>query len=543
MSVHRSVGTNTEEAVQAARDQGRSSLVRCPAHEDSSPSLAVSPGSNQDAVIHCHAGCSTEDVLAAAGLTWADISAPLEERAVANIWTPAGDTTSDLVYTYTDEEGTLLYQVLRTNVTNGDGSLGKRIFQRRPDPDNPGKWKWNMDGVRRVPWHLPALLECVESGNVVHIAEGESCVRALEAVIGAGDVATCNSGGAGKWLDEFEMFFNPGTRVIIYADADDPGRAHARQIRESLIEIGCHVRTVEAPPGSLRNGKPINDVADHLAAGRTLDELLETTPESDAEKARTGVDILDLIRRPKGVTEWAIEGTLAKGERALLVGLEGQGKSVMLRQWATTIAAGLHPFDGTHMEPKRVLYIDAENHPDQVVESWAALVGLCAAHSHPIEPGMLTVLEEWDSERDFTRMEDRLWLLERVHGYRPDVIMVGPLTNVVEGDMGKYETVHALRRAINSTRNVCNSAIVMEHHAPLRGAGEKVREVRPYGNGLFYKWPDFGFAMVPNPDEKGQYEWRRFRGDRVRGRNWPDAVRWGSQAPNSMEFPWMSDVI
>lgn len=536
---NRSTSTSLDEAVDGAKHQGRSTVLRCPAHEDNSPSLSVSPGSNQDAVIHCHAGCSTEDVLAAAGLTWADISAPLEQRETASIWTPAGDTTSDLVYTYHDEDGTLLYQVLRYNAPDG----GKRIFQRSPDPQQvKGPWKWNMDGVRRVPWHLPALIEAVEAGHTIHIAEGESCVRALEAVIGQGEVATCNSGGAGKWDPKFEMFFNPGTRVIIYADADDPGRAHAREIRESLVDIGCHVRTVEAPPGTLRNGKAINDVADHLAAGRTLDELLETTPESDAERARTGVDILDLIRRPRGKTEWAIENTLAKGERVLLVGLEGQGKSVMLRQWAATVAAGLHPFDGTHMEPKRVLYIDAENHPEQVIESWSALVGLCAAHSHPIDTGMLTVLEEWDGERDFTRVEDRLWLNERVNAYRPDVIMLGPLTNLVEGDMGKYETVHALRRAVNSTRNVCNSAIVMEHHAPLRGAGEKVREVRPYGNGLFYKWPDFGFAMVPDPDDKGKYEWRRFRGDRVRGRNWPEAVRWGSQAPNSMEFPWVPDM-
>jgi hypothetical protein len=47
--------------------------ARCPAHEDRRPSLAVAEGVDGWAVIHCRAGCKTEDVVKAMGLRWADL--------------------------------------------------------------------------------------------------------------------------------------------------------------------------------------------------------------------------------------------------------------------------------------------------------------------------------------------------------------------------------------------------------------------------------------------------------------------------------------
>ena len=63
------------DAVHAAR-MGRCSSLRCPAHDDHSPSLSVSPGRNGAVLIKCHTGCPTESVLTSVGLKWADICAP-----------------------------------------------------------------------------------------------------------------------------------------------------------------------------------------------------------------------------------------------------------------------------------------------------------------------------------------------------------------------------------------------------------------------------------------------------------------------------------
>jgi hypothetical protein len=56
------------------RETGHGKYVsRCPAHDDRSPSLAIKEGDDGRVLLHCFAGCETQDVLATIGLTFADI--------------------------------------------------------------------------------------------------------------------------------------------------------------------------------------------------------------------------------------------------------------------------------------------------------------------------------------------------------------------------------------------------------------------------------------------------------------------------------------
>lgn len=47
-------------------------IAKCPAHDDRSPSLAVSE-KNGNVLLHCFSGCAPADVLAAAGLQFSDL--------------------------------------------------------------------------------------------------------------------------------------------------------------------------------------------------------------------------------------------------------------------------------------------------------------------------------------------------------------------------------------------------------------------------------------------------------------------------------------
>jgi hypothetical protein len=47
--------------------------ARCPAHEDDSPSLHVTQADDGRLLVHCFAGCGAADVVAAVGLTLADL--------------------------------------------------------------------------------------------------------------------------------------------------------------------------------------------------------------------------------------------------------------------------------------------------------------------------------------------------------------------------------------------------------------------------------------------------------------------------------------
>jgi hypothetical protein len=524
-----------DDAVQDALD-GKSSVVLCPAHADSSPSLSVSPGTTQPVLLHCHAGCEPDAIIELGGLDWATVCAPLDETArVVGEWTPRG--TASAVYRYVNAEGEVQFEVLRVPLADGK----KTIMQRRPDSHSKSGYTWNLDGVVRVLYRLPEVIAAVAGGHTIHVAEGEKCADALQAVIPEGDVATTNPGGAGKWLTQFSEML-AGASVVVYADGDEPGRVHARDVRNGCVAEGCTVKVLEAPSGVIaRSGKAINDVADHLEAGLGLDQLLETTPEAAVERARTGIDLLDLVKRPKGLVEFVIDDTLAKGERLILIGFEGTGKSTLCRQIAVQVAAGIHPFTGMAMkEPKKVLFIDAENHPDQTLESWQQLTGLCARHEMPVARGQLTVLEEWSGHPDLASPEGSAWLVERVHAYRPDLVVMGPLTNLADRDLRDDEPVRRIRNAVDAARTICNSAFIMEHHAPLKDGMSKERPLRPYGSSLFLKWPDYGYGIKPTSDEK-VFEWFKNRGPRVRSREWPLALREGR--PNTLEFPWMSSLL
>lgn len=54
------------------RQTGPSWMACCPAHEDRSPSLRIRQAEDR-ILLYCLAGCHAEDVIAAVGLTWADL--------------------------------------------------------------------------------------------------------------------------------------------------------------------------------------------------------------------------------------------------------------------------------------------------------------------------------------------------------------------------------------------------------------------------------------------------------------------------------------
>ncbi|MFC2000147.1 phage/plasmid primase, P4 family [Chloroflexota bacterium] len=164
-------------------------------------------------------------------------------------------------YQYKDENGVLLFEVIRYKP--------KAFKQRRPD--GKGGWIWNLHGVNRVLYRLPELLAA--PGDVtVFIPEGEKDVESLRQL---GIVATCNSGGAGKFTASLRDPLK-NRKVVIVKDKDTPGGRHAEQVAGLLSGYALSVKVMELP------GDKVKDAADWVAAGGTredLERLAEETPE------------------------------------------------------------------------------------------------------------------------------------------------------------------------------------------------------------------------------------------------------------------------
>jgi hypothetical protein len=61
------------ERLEYVRRSGMGWTARCPAHEDSSPSLSVSEGADGRVLFYCHAGCDVEAIVAALDLGVSDL--------------------------------------------------------------------------------------------------------------------------------------------------------------------------------------------------------------------------------------------------------------------------------------------------------------------------------------------------------------------------------------------------------------------------------------------------------------------------------------
>lgn len=252
--------------LRAVKQTGTGWEARCPAHEDHKASLSVTEGREGRILLKCFAGCSVESIVGALNYKLADLF-PTAAKEKRN-----GEAHIVATYDYTDENCNLLFQCVRKEP--------KDFCQRRPDPARPGEWIWNLKGVRRVLYRLPELKAAIAAVGIIYIAEGEKDVDAL---VKHGFATTCNPLGAklngSTWLPEHTEMLRGAASVVVIADKDETGRAHARVVATVLQGVVKSVKLIELPDCG---GKAVKDAADFFAVGGTADQLLElvnATPE------------------------------------------------------------------------------------------------------------------------------------------------------------------------------------------------------------------------------------------------------------------------
>jgi 5S rRNA maturation endonuclease (ribonuclease M5) len=500
------------------RPSGGSWMARCPAHEDGTASLHISRGTTQPVVLKCHAGCDPADILGAIGLTWEALCEPRGESAERGEWTPGGPAVA--VYDYTDEAGKILYQVLRT--------ADKKFFQRIPDASRKTGWNWKLGSTRRVLYRLPKVIEAVQAGEIIFIAEGEKDVQALER---AGVTATCNSGGCGAGWDPRHTEFLRDAIVRIIADCDQPGQAHARKIAEALESVAVAVEIAEAAAGK--------DAAAHLAAGRAVADFVITKDASIIAMPELAQDLLDFIAESDAAEDWVIPGLLERGDRLIWTGIEGLGKTVVTRQIAVAAAAGIHPFTNVLYPPRKVLFIDCENPVRKSRRRFREVEEIARRFKRrPLPEGGFRIIHR-PQAIDLSREEEAAWLIERVTAHKPDLLVIGPLYKLHALDINDELAARAITSVLDQARAQVDCAVIIEGHAPHGDNG--VRALRPVGSSLFMRWPEFGYGIRRAPATKDDKATKRrvvvqaWRGPREE-RAWPKNLEWGREG---LDWPWV----
>lgn len=297
----------------------------------------------------------------------------------------------------------------------------------------------------------------------------------------------------------------------------------------TLAELAVRRDVIAAATRALQAAaNPASDPYD-IAAMLHVDSGL-IADQGDPAKPPATVDASDFIEGDVAY-DWLMPGLLERGDRFLITGGEGSGKSVLSRQIGVCAAAGVHPFTGARMEPRKVLLVDLENGTRHLRRALKALWQHAVEIGCPIERGMLTV-ESRPSGIDLTGLEDRMWLRRLCEHVRPDLLVIGPLYRMHATDMNAEEPARLLTRTVDEIRASIGCAVVVETHAP-HGQQGQVRNLRPVGSSLFRRWPEFGYGLRQK-DEDGQVmslvAWRGARDER----DFPtELARGGPQ-----EWPW-----
>src|SRR5213076_433617 len=91
---------------------------------------------------------------------------------------------------------------------------------------------------------------------------------------------------------------------------------------------------------------------------------------------------------------------------------------------------------------------------------------------------------------------DITWLHERIEINRPELLVIGPLYKLADGDPKEEQPAKAVARCLDWLRATFDIALLIEAHTPYAEGAKSKRPLRPYGASLWSRWPEFGICLT-----------------------------------------------
>ena len=156
--------------LQGVKQNGNQYVARCPVsthgkgNGNKNQSLSVGLKDN-NILLKCHADCSTESIVSALGIELKDLFS--DEKNMHNNGSNAKPKRDIIaIYDYKDLNGRIIHSTVRYNP--------KGFSQRRPDPQNPGKFIWKdvFKGIASTIYNLGAVTTAIKEKQPILIVEG-----------------------------------------------------------------------------------------------------------------------------------------------------------------------------------------------------------------------------------------------------------------------------------------------------------------------------------------------------------------------------------
>ena len=234
---------------------------------------------------------------------------------------------------YTDAEGTIIASVYRFEPEGG----GKEFL-----PWDAVKRRYGNPDIRPL-YNLPGILQ---SSRVV-VTEGE---KAAQHLIDRGICATCVMGGSNSPLERTDLEPLAGKEIIIWPDADEPGRKFGASFAQAVEPIAKGVRVIELP-----EGKPEGwDAADtdqpeaFLGMSVTPSEAKPALPFFWFSEAEPDLAANDFV-----------ENMLTNGSMSVIYGPSNCGKTFFVLDMALHVAWGVE-WRGHAVDRGAIVYLSLE---------------------------------------------------------------------------------------------------------------------------------------------------------------------------------------
>jgi len=227
--------------------------------------------------------------------------------------------------------------------------------------------------------------------------------------------------------------------------------------------------------------------------------------------------------------DWVIKHLFERGDRLILTGGEGAGKSMLVRQIAVLAAAGIHPFWLWEIPPVRVMVLDRENSERQWRRKARPLFNLARQYGTGDPAGLQLSCDL--RPLDITKDSDLGMIHKKLDEWPCDILVLGPLYKLVPRAIMNDDHAAPLLAALDSLRER-GCVLITEAHA----GNERDKSLRPVGSSAFMRWPEFGRGIRRDPTIEGRWSFEKWRGDRDE-RSFPEGFT------RNGPVPWTADGV
>ena len=321
----------------------------------------------------------------------------------------------------------------------------------------------------------------------------------------------------------------PGAYIVDLLNAT-PSTTNARRYAEQVADLSTRRRLIHA-------AAEIGKLAVETDADHATNEARRIIGSIDVAGGapQASLSAPDFLAGVDMSYDWIVPGMFERGDRMLVTGTEGSGKSVHNTQIAAQVAAGIHPWSLESIDPRNVTIIDCENGRRMVARRLEAM-----RRRTPVDMTRLTV-EVRPQGINLLNRADRRWLFQCLQANRTELLVIGPLYRLMggaaaKGDTGGEDQARQVTAALDDMRERLGISLLMETHAP-HGSSITGRDLRPFGSSVWLRWPEFGIGLrqTDEADKNGFSieHWRNPRDHRV----FPRTFRRGGTWPCTFEVP------